>query len=153
MCDISYPEVNPTWLSAMANRVSQTEVESVLRSMRPLKAPGPDGFNALFFQNQWSKVCSSMCEFIRKIFEDPQCIREVNQTFLVLIPKIDFPKRLKDFRPISLCNVIYKLVTKIVVNRLKPILPAIISLNQGSFVPGSLASDNIIVAQDVIYSM
>ena len=152
-CNVGFPEVNPLWLNAMSNKVSEEEIEKVVRCMGSLKAPGPDGFNALFFQNQWPQVCSSVHNFITKIFDDPRHVQDVNHTFLVLIPKIDFPEKLKDFRPISLCNVIYKIVTKIVVNRIKPILSKVVSPNQCSFVPGRLSSDNIIVAQEVIHSM
>ena len=85
------------------------------------------------------------------MFENPCLIREVNQTFLVLIPKVPHPEIMRDFRPISLCNVIYKLITKIIVNWIKPVMSTIISLNQCSFVPGRLSSDNIIVSQEVIH--
>ena len=87
------------------------------------------------------------------MFENPCLIREVNQTFLMLIPKVPNPEFMRDFRPISLCNVIYKLITKIIVNRIKPVMSTIISPNQCSFVPGRLSSDNIIVAQEVIHTM
>lgn len=77
----------------------------------------------------------------------------VNQTLLVLIPKGPHPEVLKDFRSISLCNVIYKLVTEIIANKIKLIIATIISPNQCSFVSGRVSSDNIIVAQEVIHSM
>ena len=95
----------------------------------------------------------NVVNFIQRVFQFPSLIREVNQTFLVLIPKGPQPEDIRDFRPISLCNVIYKLVTKIIVNRIKTHMPTIISPNQCSFVPGRHSSDNIIVAQEVIHSM
>ena len=71
----------------------------------------------------------------------------------MLIPKVPNPEFIRDFRPISLCNVIYKLITKSIVNRIKPVMSTIISPNQCSFVPGRLSSNNIIVAQEVIHTM
>lgn len=75
-----------------------------------------------------------------------------NDTFLVLIPKTDNPTTLRQFRPISLCDVVYKTITKMIVNRLKPLLPKFISLMQTSFILRRNISDNIIIYQEVLHS-
>ena len=77
----------------------------------------------------------------------------VNETLIVLIPKVQHPASLKEFRPISLCNVIYKVVAKCLVNRLRPILDEIISPEQSAFVPGRMITDNALVAFECIYSI
>ena len=77
----------------------------------------------------------------------------LNNTLLVLIPKVQNLEQVKHFRPISLCNVIYKTITKTLVNRLKNILPDIIAPTQCNFVPGRQISDNIVIFQEVIHSM
>ncbi|CAM8889513.1 unnamed protein product [Rhodiola kirilowii] len=81
----------------------------------------------------------------RKLEEGP------NKTLITLIPKVKDPKAISEYRPISLCNVGAKIVTKVLANRLKPILPAIISDNQGAFVSGKIISDNIVAAQELIH--
>ena len=88
-----------------------------------------------------------MCDLVFKVFHNPEEIRSINQTFIALIPKVEHPEVGKHFRPISLYNVIYKVITKILANRLKRIMPFIIALTQYGFTPGRNSSNNFIVAQ------
>ena len=93
-----------------------------------------------------SEIVPAVLEF----FSSGVMPTDVNDTTIVLIPKIPHPKELKDFRPISLCNVIYKIVSKCIVNRLGPILQELISENQSAFIPGRLISDNSIIEFECI---
>ncbi|XP_061366310.1 uncharacterized protein LOC133309544 [Gastrolobium bilobum] len=140
-------------LKNLARSPDEVEIKSIVFKMGRFKAPGPDGLNAAFFQSQWHLVGKSVCELIRSIFDDPRKIQLVNQTHLCLIPKVDNPECVRDFKPISLCNVSYKIVTKVIANRLRNLMPRWVAPNQCSFVKGRHSADNIMVAQEIIHLM
>lgn len=98
-------------------------------------------------------VSPSIFQFVIHVFEDPSKIGDINQTFLTLIPKVSEPTKPSDFRPIALCNVIYKIVTKVLSNHIKSFLPYIISQNQASFITGRSTTDNAIILSETIHSM
>jgi hypothetical protein len=131
----------------------EKEIKEALFHMYPLKAPGLDGFPAQFFQKHWdvcgAEVTSAVLRILRRE-EDPEVI---NKTFVVLIPKVASPEELGQFRPISLCNVIYTIASKVLANRLKVFLPEIISEEQSAFVPGRQITDNIITAYECLHFM
>lgn len=148
-----FPAINPhDWL-VLNKSVSMEEVKQALFSMGSYKSPGPDGFHPIFFKSQWDVVGPSVFDFVRQVCTNLVHIRQVNHTLLTLIPKCDNPSHIRQFRPIALCNVIYKIVTKVVAQRLKIIMPKVISEAQSSFVPGRHTTDNAIILQEMVHSM
>ena len=130
---------------------TEKEISDSLFQMGPLKAPGKDGFPARFFQKNWAVMKEEIVMAVREFFRTSNMPQGVNDTVIVLIPKVDDPVRLTDFRPISLCNVIYKIVAKCLVNRLRPVLDEIISPYQSAFVPGRLITDNALLAFECLH--
>jgi hypothetical protein len=103
------------------------EIGAALFQIGPTKAPGPDGFPALFYQTHWDFFKEEIYNAVRAFISGGEVPEGFCDSVIVLIPKVAKPKDLKKFRPISLCNVIYKIASKVLVNRLKVILPLIIS--------------------------
>jgi hypothetical protein len=98
------------------------EISNALFRIGPLKAPGPDGFPARFFQRHWEVMKHDIIRVVQEFFASSKMPPGVNETSIVLLPKKDEPELLTDFRLISLCNVTYKVISKCLVNRLKPLL-------------------------------
>ncbi|KAA3459823.1 Retrovirus-related Pol polyprotein LINE-1 [Gossypium australe] len=133
--------------------VLNVEIKNVLFYMALLKAPGSDGFHAHFFQSQWDSVGGAVYEWVQGIFTGNRIENDLNNTLIMLIPKKDCPEDFIQFRPISLCSVMYKLVMKVIANRFKVMFPNFISPEQARFIAGRSISDNVIIAQEVIHSM
>ncbi|XP_028079594.1 uncharacterized protein LOC114281340 [Camellia sinensis] len=129
------------------------EIWKATKAIGAYKAPGKDGIQAVFYHHYWTIVGKSICDFVRTCFSDQQIPKEINETLIVLIPKVEYPTSIKQFYPISLCNVTYKIITKLVVNRIRPLLDNIIGPNQSSSIPGHSTTDNIIITQDIIHTL
>ena len=112
---------------------TREEVATTLKQIYPTKASGPDGMSAIFYKKYWNIVGSSVTNMVLNVLNNNLPISEINKTNISLILKKNNPTNMIEFRPISLCNVIYKLISKTLANRLKTFLPLIISENQSAF--------------------
>ena len=88
---------------------------------------------------------------ILDFFSSGCILSSANFTNIVLIPKVKSPKSVSQFRPISVCNVLYKIISKVFVNRMKTVLPRVISDSQSAFVPGQMITDNVIMTFEVLH--
>ena len=129
-----FPLISRRHLQALEEPFTRQDILVALEGMQPLKAPGPDGFHAYFFSRYWHIVEEDVCNTVLQVLRGQPMPRGLNDTFITLIPKVPNPDKVTQFRPIGLCNVTYKLVTKCIVNRLRQVLPQLISPAQSSSV-------------------
>ncbi|XP_020412737.1 uncharacterized protein LOC109947231 [Prunus persica] len=146
-----FPHIPEADLAAVSKEVTAKEVQDALFAIGPYKAPGPDGYSAIFFHNCWSLCRKDIEDLVFKCFSSGSVPEYLNSTLVTLVPKIINPQSMLQFRPISLCNTLYKVVSKIIVGRLRPLMCKLVSPNQVSFVPGRQISDNIFIAQEVLH--
>lgn len=135
----------------LVRRFEAAGVDLALSQMGPLKSPGPDGFAVCFYQQSWGLVRDEVCNAFLSFLNGGAFDNSINKTFIALIPKVKNPSCITEYRPISLCNVLYKLIAKVLANRMKNVLPIIISQTQSAFIPGRLITDNILIAFEAFH--
>ncbi|WZZ64930.1 hypothetical protein YC2023_076300 [Brassica napus] len=138
------------WLLRLA---TEEEVREALFMMHLEKAPGPDGMTALFFQHSWHLIKGDLVEMVNNFLISGEMDPRLNIAHICMIPKTERPTRMTELRPISLCNVGYKIISKVLCQRLKVYLPTLVSETQSAFVAGRLISDNILIAQEMFHGL
>ncbi|KAG8482487.1 hypothetical protein CXB51_024233 [Gossypium anomalum] len=152
-CRGRFPSLSTMEKDSLCLVVSSEEVRSAMFGMAPLKALGLDDFYAKFYQAQWDVVGPSIYSLVRRMLEGQPMDTWLNRNLLVLIPKVLGLDRIPQFRLINLCTVLYKIITKIVVNRLRLLLMKLTKKNQASFVISRNILDNIIITQEAVHSL
>nr|GEV30575.1 hypothetical protein [Tanacetum cinerariifolium] len=138
--------------NSMIREISNIEIKDTMFSMGDNKAPGPDGFSAVFFKEAWDIIRVDVCKAIKEFFTNGILLKELNHMIIALIPKVHSPVRINDYRLISCCNTLYKCISKILANRMKESLYELISLNQYVFIPGRHITDNILLTQELMHN-
>ncbi|XP_056855145.1 uncharacterized protein LOC130504548 [Raphanus sativus] len=147
------PRVTERMNRDLIKPVSDAEIKSAVKAIKCDSSPGVDGMTGHFFQKFWNITGQQVTKEVRNFFESGQLPMDWNFTELCLLPKVLNPNQMKDLRPISLCSVVYKIVSKVMCDRLKTILPHIISPAQGAFVGGRLISDNLLIAHEMVHGL
>ncbi|GKB94219.1 uncharacterized protein Tco_0980356 [Tanacetum coccineum] len=143
-------KINPKKANFMIRSVTHLEVKEAMFSIGENKSPGSDGYTSAFFKCSWDIVGNEVTQAVQDIFKNGQLLRELNHTIISLVPKVQVPGKVTDYRPISSCNIIFKCISKIITNRIKDSLHDIISENQSAFISGRRISDNILLTQEIM---
>ncbi|KAL2922690.1 hypothetical protein RDABS01_014181 [Bienertia sinuspersici] len=142
--------LNEEQVSSLIREFTNEEIKRALFSIPGSKAPGPDGFNSTFYKESWQVIGDDVCNAVKDFFHHGKMLKQINCTKQALIPKIQSPRSVSEFRPIACCNTLYKLITKLICSRLKPILPHLIADNQAGFIQGRKIFHNISIVQDLV---
>ena len=145
------PRVSSSMNEELLRPFEVSKVQFALKQMDSDTAPGRDGLPPMFYKKFWSKIGHDISGAILAVLNSSTIPNDLNHTFITLIPKIHSPRRVTEFRPISLSNVLYKLVAKVLANRLKPLLPKLISEKQSAFMSERLITDNILIAHETLH--
>lgn len=131
----------------------ESEFRNALFQMHSDKAPDPHGLNPGFYERFWSMCGKDIVAAGCKWLDDGVFLTQLSATNIVLIPKCDEPKSMKDLQPISLCNVLYKIVSKVLANRLRKVIGKLISEEQSAFIAGHSILDNALIAIEFVHFM
>ncbi|KAL5555522.1 hypothetical protein UlMin_037758 [Ulmus minor] len=146
-------KVTPQQDEQMDQAFVAEDVKTAVFQMAPTKSPGADGMSAIFFQKFWPIVGEEITAACLGFANGGQSLGSINDTIITLLPKVKNPTRITEFRPISLCNVIYKIISKMLANKLRRVMGTVISEEQSAFIPGRLITDNAIIGFESLHAI
>lgn len=147
--DIELSRLSEEQMQSMDAQFTNTEIFNTFKFMAKNRSPGPDGLTPEFFVNTWHIIGPQVVAAIQYFFETGSLPRIINSTAISLVPKHANAIHMSHFRPISCCNVLYKCISKLLAERMRRVLPCLISKNQSAFIPGRSIGDNLLLAQSI----
>nr|GEU68329.1 RNA-directed DNA polymerase, eukaryota, reverse transcriptase zinc-binding domain protein [Tanacetum cinerariifolium] len=132
----------------MVKDVSDPEIKKAMFQINDKKAHGPGGFSSHFYKKAWNTVGEDECKAVSEFFTNGKL--EINSTIISLVPKIQTPAKVSDYRPITCCNVIYKCISRFLTERIKKGVGKLVSQNQSAFIPHKQIQDNNLISQDLL---
>ena len=134
----------------LINVVTAEEIRAALFDIGSDKAPGPDGYGAKFFTSAWDTVGPDVQRAVQEFFVTGRLLRQWNHTLIALVPKSDHSPQVRDYRPISCCTVIYKVISKILASRMAKVMDRLLDPAQAALVRDRSIAENIHLAQELL---
>lgn len=146
-------KLSPSKALWLERKFSKEEIWTALHDCPNLKAPGPDGLNAGWLKSLWNSISGKIEKFFDDFFLHSTVPRGNNSSFFTLVPKNNCPELVSDFRPISLINSSFKILLKVLANRISSVIDLLVSNNQSAFVKGRNISDGILITNEIVKDM
>ncbi|GKV12840.1 hypothetical protein SLEP1_g23934 [Rubroshorea leprosula] len=147
---VCFKQVQPEDNRQLIEAFTADEIKAAIWECDSSKAPGPDRFNFRFVKSEWEVIKEDVIEFLQEFHKNSKMVRGLNSSFIVLVPKVDNPQKIEEYRPISLIGVIYKILAKILANRLKKVLDELIGEQQMAFISGRQLMDGVVIANELV---
>ncbi|GKV32614.1 hypothetical protein SLEP1_g41208 [Rubroshorea leprosula] len=147
---LQFKQISPAANDYLIAPFTEEEIKTAVWDCESSKAPGPDGFNFKFIKSEWETIRGDVTEFLHEFQKNGKIVKGLNTSFIVLVPKVENPQKIEEYRPISLIGGIYKILAKLLANRLKKVLEGIVGEQQMAFLSGRQLMDGVVIANEVI---
>ncbi|GKV28130.1 hypothetical protein SLEP1_g37215 [Rubroshorea leprosula] len=147
---INFKQLSQTNNELLMAKFSEEEVKNAVWDCEPTKSPGPDGFNFKFIKTMWEDIKHDIIGFAQEFHEHGKLVKGSNASFIVLIPKVENPQGIEEYKPISFIEVMFKILSKLLANCLRKVLDKIIGEQQMAFIKGRQMLDEVVIANEVI---